>query len=92
MSDVIIKCPSCGQYSPAEQWAIEGSVAQIVRVQNGEIETEPDSMPTYWFSEAACPKCGVYFEFLDSIAFEYWEDIEKLYERFQRAMMELEVR
>jgi len=92
VSSIVVKRPFCKRYIPAEQWSIEGSVTHIVCASDGEIRTEPDSMPAYWFHEAACPECGVSFEFLEPIALEYWEDIEKLYERFQRAMMELEVK
>ena len=76
-----LTCPYCNATSPAEDWIIEGSCEQIVKVSLGELEITNDDQPTYWFHGATCPQCDEYFEFLDTVKLEWYEPLSKLYPR-----------
>ena len=80
-----LRCPLCGETSPAREWILRGSVASHVRIVDGTFEIEDDAYADFFISHLQCPRCGEEFQLPDGQQFslpyyhvETGEYLEKL--------------
>jgi len=57
-----LRCPICGEVSPARNWTLLGSVANQVRISRCDWEIEEDPFAEFFITHLQCPKCGKEFE------------------------------
>ena len=63
--DLELRCPLCGETSPARKWVLLGSMVSFVKIVDGDFEIEDDPCAGFFISHLQCPRCGEEFELPD---------------------------